>query len=219
MFIHSAVIFIAESRNIENKFIEDYCIDWRIYQRLSKGNCNRGLLVAFRGQFSDTAFVYQLRPTLLEWRWRQLKLIQWHVVKKGPISLSLSVPSSVSKKILAENMERWCCTNNKCKNYIQCDETREIFGGNVTHSHDKDSEASLSRQILNNSIKRKAMEDLWERPRKLIHKELQSQDFNTLTCKDRQNIWRNIHKVRSSQLPPLQKILKKLMKPWVLYKC
>jgi hypothetical protein len=36
------------------------------------------------------------------------------------------------------------------------------------------SEASLNRQILNNSVKRKAMENLYEIPRKLIHKELQS---------------------------------------------
>ena len=100
MFIHSAVIFIAESRNIENKFIEDYCIDWRIYQRLSKGNCNRGLLVAFRGQFSDTAFVYQLRPTLLQWRWSHLKLIKLYVVKKGTISMLSAASSSVSKIFL-----------------------------------------------------------------------------------------------------------------------
>jgi hypothetical protein len=37
----------------------------------------------------------------------------------------------------------------------------------------------------------------------MIHNELQSQDFNTLTCKDRQNIRRNIHKAPSSHLPPL----------------
>ena len=80
--------------------------------------------------------------------------------EKGADLLVVKCSSSVSKKILAENTDRWCCTNNKCKHYIQCDETREIFGGNVTHSHDKDSDASLSRQILNNSIKRKAMEDL-----------------------------------------------------------
>jgi carotenoid cleavage dioxygenase-like enzyme len=32
---------------------------------------------------------------------------------------------------------------------MKCDERREIFGGNVTHNHDKDSDASLNRQILN----------------------------------------------------------------------
>jgi len=38
------------------------------------------------------------------------------------------------------------------------------------HNYDADSEACLNRQILNNSVKRKAMADLCERPRKLIHK-------------------------------------------------
>ena len=47
------------------------------------------------------------------------------------------------------------------------------------------------------------MEDLCERPRKLIHKELRSQYVDTLTYKDTRNISRNMHKARSSQLLPL----------------
>jgi len=47
------------------------------------------------------------------------------------------------------------------------------------------------------------MEDLCERPRKLIHKELRSQYVDTLTYKDIKNISRNMHKARSSQLFPL----------------
>jgi hypothetical protein len=68
------------------------------------------------------------------------------------------------------------------------------------HSHDADSEAYLNRQILNNSVKRKAIEDLCERPRKLIHEELRSQFLDTLTYKNVRNISRNMHKARSSQL-------------------
>jgi hypothetical protein len=44
------------------------------------------------------------------------------------------------------------------------------------HNHGENNEACLNRQILNNSVKRTAMEDLCERPRNLIHKELQNQD-------------------------------------------
>ena len=47
------------------------------------------------------------------------------------------------------------------------------------------------------------MEDLSERPRKLICKELRSQYLDTLTYKDIRNISRNMHKARSSQLLPL----------------
>jgi hypothetical protein len=46
------------------------------------------------------------------------------------------------------------------------------------------------------------MEDLCERPRKLIHKELLSQYLDTLTYKDKRNINKNMHKARSSQQLP-----------------
>jgi hypothetical protein len=71
------------------------------------------------------------------------------------------------------------------------------------HNHDADSEACLNRQILNNSVKRKAMEDLCERPRKLIHRELRSRFLDTLSYKDIRNISRYMHKACSSQMLPL----------------
>ena len=71
------------------------------------------------------------------------------------------------------------------------------------HNHDTDSEVCFNRQILNNSVKRKATEDLCERLHKLIHKELPSQYWDTVTCKDIRAISRYMHKARSSQLLPL----------------
>jgi len=68
-----------------------------------------------------------------------------------------------------------------------------------------DIEACLNRQILNNSVKRKAMEDLCERRRKLIHKQLRSQYLDTVTYKDIRNISRNIHKAGTSQQLTLPK--------------
>ena len=47
------------------------------------------------------------------------------------------------------------------------------------------------------------MQDLCERPRKLIHEELRSQYLDILTYKDIRDISMNIHKARSSQLLPL----------------
>jgi hypothetical protein len=58
------------------------------------------------------------------------------------------------QKFFADKMERWCCTNKKCK----CNESPEIFGG-WGAEYDAGSKACLNRQILNNSIKRKAMAD------------------------------------------------------------
>ena len=68
---------------------------------------------------------------------------------------------------------------------------------------DADSEACLNRQILNSSVRRKAMEELCERLRKLMHKELRSHYLDTLTYKGMRDINRNMHKARSSQLLPL----------------
>ena len=47
------------------------------------------------------------------------------------------------------------------------------------------------------------MEDVCERPHKLLHKELWSQNLDTLTYKDIRNVSKNTHKARSSQLLPL----------------
>jgi len=88
--------------------------------------------------------------------------------------------------------------SKKYKCCIKCNESREIFRRNVLHNHDASREACLKRQIFNNSVIRKAMEDLCERPRKLIHKELRSQDLDTLTYKDIGNISRNMHKALTS---------------------
>jgi len=56
------------------------------------------------------------------------------------------------------------------------------------HNHDADTEACLNRQTLNNSVIRKAMEDLCKRTRRLIHKEPRSQYLDTRTYKDIRNI-------------------------------
>jgi hypothetical protein len=59
----------------------------------------------------------------------------------------------------------------------------------VIHIRDEDGEASLNRQILSNSVKRKGVDGLCEKPRKLIHKELRSQDLHTVAYEDVQNIF------------------------------
>ena len=72
------------------------------------------------------------------------------------------------------------------------------------HNHELYNETILNRRILNIYVKRKANGDLCDRPCTLIHKELQSQDLDTLIYKDIQNISRNMHKARFFQLLPLQ---------------
>jgi hypothetical protein len=71
------------------------------------------------------------------------------------------------------------------------------------YNRDEESEACLNRQILKNSVKKKAMEHLCERPRKLTHIELRSQYLDTVTYRDIRYISKNMNKARSSQLLPL----------------
>jgi len=108
---------------------------------------------------------------------RELVASRGHFSGRSPCHSG--IPQVSFPKMFADKMEICCCTNKKCKYYIKCNESPDIFGGNVVHNHDTESEANLNRQILNISVKKKAMEDLCERPRKMIHKELQCQYFDT----------------------------------------
>jgi len=51
------------------------------------------------------------------------------------------------------------------------------------HNHENDSVEKLNRQKLSNNLQRKAIDDLYDKPSKLIHKEL-SNDVSTLTSYD-----------------------------------
>lgn len=59
---------------------------------------------------------------------------------------------------------------------------------NATHNHDSIEESVLNRESLNNSLKRKAIEDINERPMKILHKKLITGDIGTLTTADIQCI-------------------------------
>jgi hypothetical protein len=104
---------------------------------------------------------------------------------KRKISLSLRVSSSISTKFL---LTIWndgvVLTKNVNDIRKKCNDSREIFGGNVMHNHDADSKDCLNRQLLNNSVKMKAMVDLCEGRRTLIHEELLGQDLDAVTYKD-----------------------------------
>ena len=55
----------------------------------------------------------------------------------------------------------------------------------MLHNHDADSEDCLNRQILNNSVTRKSVEGLCERPHKLIHVKLRRQYLATSTYNEK----------------------------------
>lgn len=66
---------------------------------------------------------------------------------------------------------RWRCINRKCPSKIYtADDEITILETNLEHNHVED--VTVNRQQVSNALKRKALDDLTERPSKLIHKEL-----------------------------------------------
>ena len=76
-------------------------------------------------------------------------------------------------KNLKDEVERWLCTNKSCTAFIKFSACREI-SSNLNHNHSRDSCSLLLRQKVANACKRKAIEDLFERPSKMMRREMSS---------------------------------------------
>jgi hypothetical protein len=76
-------------------------------------------------------------------------------------------------KLLANKIEKWCCTNKSCRSFVK-QYNKEILISQSKfdvndHNHKANTEQILKRQKIRNGIKRKATENICERPSKLIH--------------------------------------------------
>jgi uncharacterized membrane protein YfhO len=78
---------------------------------------------------------------------------------------------------------------------------KTIIDSNLNHSHEIESERKMMRQVIRNSVKRKAQEELCERPLKLIHLELNNKKTDFLTTTDISCIRKGIYTARRSILP------------------
>ncbi|KAL4112342.1 hypothetical protein QTP88_016151 [Uroleucon formosanum] len=107
-------------------------------------------------------------------------------------------------KMLANDIQRWTCSKSSCKCYLKIDNNK-IIESNTDHKHDKIDENISKRQALSNSLKRKAVEDVFAKPSKLIRRELKHGDISTLTNNDLSLIRHNIHRARSTIHPSLPK--------------
>jgi len=76
-------------------------------------------------------------------------------------------------KLLANEIEKWCCTNKSCKSFIKRYNKEILISQSKfdvnDHNHEADTDQILKRQQIRNGIKRKATENICERPSKLIH--------------------------------------------------
>jgi len=107
-------------------------------------------------------------------------------------------------KMLANDIQRWTCSKSSCKCYLKIDNNK-IIESNTDHKHNKIYENISKRQALSNSLKRKAVEDVFAKPSKLIRRELKHGDISTLTNNDLSLIRHNIHRTRSTIHPSLPK--------------
>ncbi|CAI6369788.1 unnamed protein product [Macrosiphum euphorbiae] len=112
-------------------------------------------------------------------------------------------------KYLKNNLERWCCCKKTCTAYIHLNSDNKVIQTVLDHRHDEVNEI-LNRQFVSNKLKRKAIDDICEKPSKIINRELLTRDVDTLTTYDLQLIRKNMHYARSSILPKLPKNLEEL---------
>ncbi|XP_050503874.1 uncharacterized protein LOC126882824 [Diabrotica virgifera virgifera] len=100
-----------------------------------------------------------------------------------------------------------CCaqTREKCKAFLKTQGDNVVTEIRDEHNHSELNEDALNRQMLSNSLKRKAVEDVGERPIKILQKELRNGDISTLTTKDVALVRKNMYNARRSLLPKLSK--------------
>jgi hypothetical protein len=80
----------------------------------------------------------------------------------------------------------------------------------LEHNHNVQNSAAILRQEINNGVKRKAQEDICQRPAKLIHMEIsavasKNPSVAILDISEINNIRRNMYVARRSTLPPMPK--------------
>jgi hypothetical protein len=85
--------------------------------------------------------------------------------------------------------QKWVCTKKTCtafQKYVAG--KRDPIDSNLTHNHPADLPTRLIRQQVANACKRKAADDLFQRPSKLMRSEISSEALQLLTENDRAQI-------------------------------
>jgi FLYWCH zinc finger domain len=99
----------------------------------------------------------------------------------------------------------WRCTEKRCTAKVfTVGSENTVCRSDLNHSHLAD-EKKLNRQIVCNSAKRKAAEDIAERPSKIIHMAIKENvdQLNSLSVKDVTYIRNNIYHKRRQLQPEL----------------
>lgn len=105
------------------------------------------------------------------------------------------------QKPLSGNVKRWACVKRDCKAFLKTDQNNEVLSSMQTHNHGSESLQIFNRKKLSNDLKRKAMDDISEKPSHLINTELQINHVDTLTVGDTSLIRKNVYNARKAILP------------------
>jgi hypothetical protein len=106
---------------------------------------------------------------------------------------------------LSSGEVKWRCVNRKCKAFLHsmgdsCD--RILTKSNLTHNHGEITENVLQRHAVSASAKRKAVDDICEKPSKILHKCIDS-EHGELQVRDLNCIKKSIYYSRRKKLPKL----------------
>jgi len=113
-------------------------------------------------------------------------------------------------KLLANDVEKWVCTQKQCNSAYLKIQDGQIIDEAHDHNHEPLPTSQLIRQKVMNGCKRRATEDIFDRPSKLIRRETRKEDLQVLNERDRDQIRKSIHGARMRVRPPLPHTLAEL---------
>lgn len=100
---------------------------------------------------------------------------------------------------------RWKCVIRSCSVKLYTNENDEILknvhDSNINHNHNPYETKIIDRQIINTSCKRKATEDIFVRPKKIIFKEIQQNNCSEFNETDIKCLRKNLYEHRRKTLP------------------
>lgn len=114
------------------------------------------------------------------------------------------------QKCLCSDIETWACSKRSCKSYIKLNSEHKMIFSTIIHNYDKDDEQKFNRQQFCNNSKRKALDNPFEKPCKILPNELLNRDISTWTTANTIRVRKNVHYARSSAWSKLPNTLNDL---------
>lgn len=103
-----------------------------------------------------------------------------------------------------KNSKLWRCVEKSCKSNCKTDlDELLILGGRLEHDHDEPKRRTIERQKVRHACKRKAEDEPFERPSKLIIKEIEKVGTDELVSQDITSVRQAMYRQRRKTQPKL----------------